>query len=452
VVSARLLGALLLAAVVFPAAAAGAGSGPPIAVEDVWQTIWGQTTCVPLNVQANDRLGDDPVVRRIANAPLFARLYAYDPAAVGGYGPQISAGQDGPADLPLCYRTNSPFFSGSDTFTYTLNDPSTGAALTGIDLVKVSVGEADPPAPNPGDGPNATGVVASSGDGQATLTWDSGGPAVSLLFVFVDGTRVDTQTITPTGSSYVYGGLTNGLAYSFSVQRSHPSNVVVAGVRPGAPTALQAARNAAAVDLTWQAPALLGDPALTGYEVTVSVDGVARAPIVTPDSALSVPGLPDGAELRFAVTARSVVGDGPSSTAAVLPALRVLPVATVPPPWEPTPPDHSDGSATPEPETSPGGGLPAARAPAPVTRITSTRVGSATRSARFTFTASGDATGFRCGLARADATMTPALTACTSAHRTTRLRPGLYRFFVTAVGPGGVDPTPATHMFRIRTR
>jgi hypothetical protein len=72
------------------------------------------------------------------------------------------------------------------------------------------------------------------------------------------------------------------------------------------------------------------------------------------------------------------------------------------------------------------------------------------RKARFEFRAIGDATAFRCALAKGRPKKAPKLAPCRSPRAFSRLQARRYTFFVAAMGPGGTDRTPARRSFRIR--
>jgi hypothetical protein len=83
----------------------------------------------------------------------------------------------------------------------------------------------------------------------------------------------------------------------------------------------------------------------------------------------------------------------------------------------------------------------------PDTRITSAKVRRAKHKATFAFGGVGPTSGFQCRLKKAH--RAAAYRSCSSPKIYKRLTSGRYRLFVRAVGPGGVDPTPATYRLRI---
>jgi DNA-binding beta-propeller fold protein YncE len=88
----------------------------------------------------------------------------------------------------------------------------------------------------------------------------------------------------------------------------------------------------------------------------------------------------------------------------------------------------------------------------PGTRITRARVRSARRRASFRFAAVGEATRFQCELRPHRRHARARFRPCASPRTYRRLRPGAYTFAVRAIGPGGLDRTPAKRTFRIRGR
>jgi hypothetical protein len=100
---------------------------------------------------------------------------------------------------------------------------------------------------------------------------------------------------------------------------------------------------------------------------------------------------------------------------------------------------------------SPGAGIQTA----PNTRVVVEQISSRLRSARFHFTATGGlATGFRCALVRLPSRRgakkpAPRYARCRATKTFTGLKAGSYLVYVKAVGPGGVDASPAKHMFKI---
>jgi hypothetical protein len=84
---------------------------------------------------------------------------------------------------------------------------------------------------------------------------------------------------------------------------------------------------------------------------------------------------------------------------------------------------------------------------APDTRIGVAKIRRGKHTARFTFRGVGHTTKFQCKLQKTHHAV--AYRACSSPKTYRQLKPGSYKFSVRAIGPGGTDPTPATHRFKI---
>ncbi len=99
-------------------------------------------------------------------------------------------------------------------------------------------------------------------------------------------------------------------------------------------------------------------------------------------------------------------------------------------------------------------GALAAGATVPIPRLVVEQISARLRSARFHFTAKGVATGFRCALVRVPSrkgarTPSPRYSRCGSTKTFRGLKAGSYIVYVRAVGPGGVNASPAKHTFKI---
>ena len=110
-------------------------------------------------------------------------------------------------------------------------------------------------------------------------------------------------------------------------------------------------------------------------------------------------------------------------------------------------------SATTVVRSSPSGGTKPGKAPN--TRLLYEKINSKRHTATFRFKAIGKSTGFRCALVRRPTrkhakTPAPKYTKCRSPKTFKHLKAGSYVLRVRAVGPGGVDKTPATYRFKIK--
>ena len=94
------------------------------------------------------------------------------------------------------------------------------------------------------------------------------------------------------------------------------------------------------------------------------------------------------------------------------------------------------------------------RPKAPNTRLVFVKVSSRSHSARFRFAATGRSTGFRCALVRKPTrkgakTPSPRYAPCGASKTFKHLKRGRFALYVRAIGPGGVDKSPAIYNFRI---
>jgi hypothetical protein len=150
---------------------------------------------------------------------------------------------------------------------------------------------------------------------------------------------------------------------------------------------------------------------------------------VTPDEA--------GRTLRVVETARNASGAGSPATSNA--------TATVPTAAGGGGGGQGSGSGGPS-----GGSHPTA----PNTHLVKEQISSKSHSATFRFKATGDSTGFQCALVRklirkGAKTPAPGYSRCGLSKTFKNLKAGKYEFYVRAIGPGGVDKSPATYNFRI---
>jgi len=170
-----------------------------------------------------------------------------------------------------------------------------------------------------------TALRASPGDGEVRLYWDEpgddGGAAIDYYIVYQDGkdiAHVNVATATVTG-------LTNGVQYSFAVAAHNSagpgakSNAVsvtpsLSIVAPGAPMNLTAVPSLDQVQLTWNPPATDGGSAITGYNLSWSLDpnGTFDYMLLSETSYVHG-GLEHSTTIYYRVSAINEVGEGEKS-------------------------------------------------------------------------------------------------------------------------------------------
>ncbi len=193
--------------------------------------------------------------------------------------------------------------------------------------------------PTPAPGP-VTGVTAQAGYDSAQVSWSapsSGGtPTTYTVTPYIGSTAQTPTTVTgsPPATSVTINGLTQGTAYTFTVQASNPSGSGPASGQsnpvtptgpsaPGAPTGVSATPATAQAQVSWTAPSSNGS-AITGYTITPYNGSTAQTPVqVNSGSATSatVPGLTNGTAYTFTVSATNSLGTSSASapSAAVTP-------------------------------------------------------------------------------------------------------------------------------------
>ena len=181
-----------------------------------------------------------------------------------------------------------------------------------------------------------TGVSATAGNGQATVSWtapaSSGSSAITSYTVtpYIGSSAQTPVTVSgsPPATSTTVTGLTNGTAYTFTVSATNsvgagpasaPSNSVTPGApqAPGAPTGVSATAGNGQATVSWTAPASSGSSAITSYTVTPYIGSSAQTPVTVsgspPATSTTVTGLTNGTAYTFTVSATNSVGAGPAS-------------------------------------------------------------------------------------------------------------------------------------------
>jgi hypothetical protein len=204
----------------------------------------------------------------------------------------------------------------------------------GTPSVASIIGISQPTTPVPPSAP--TGVTATAGNGQATVSWtapsDGNSAITSYTITPYVGSAAQTPKVisgSPPTTTATVGGLTNGSSYTFTVAATNavgtgPASAASNAVTPAAPTApaapagVTATTGNATATVTWSAPAN-GGSAITSYTVTPYLAGVAQAATTVtgspPATTATVSGLTNGSSYTFTVTATNAVGTGPASAA-----------------------------------------------------------------------------------------------------------------------------------------
>jgi uncharacterized repeat protein (TIGR02543 family) len=165
-----------------------------------------------------------------------------------------------------------------------------------------------------------TNLVATAGNGSATLTFTAptnGGSAITSYIVTISPTG---ETRTVSGSPVVVTGLTNGQPYTFTVNAvnalgksdtSTASGSITPATTPSAPTILSTTVSGGAATISFNAPASNGGSAITSYTVISQSGGLTATGSTSP---IVVPGLVTGQPYQFTVYATNAMGAGDTAT------------------------------------------------------------------------------------------------------------------------------------------
>jgi len=334
----------------------------------VWTTFSDGTSAVPgttvtgltngtryiVRVAAVNPVGIGPFVESAATAPFTVPGAPTGVAGTVGDG-RVNLTWTAPAatggspvtDYLVEYRLNA---AGSTSWTSFPRSPSTATSAVVTPLVNGqsyvfrvtainAAGSGTPSAASavltPVTVPGApTGVVATAGDSQATLSWappasTGGSPITDYVVEYKRLSDANWTTFARSPSTtpgVLVTGLTNGFNYEFRVTAknaqglgtpSAKSNGVTVRGLPGAPTGVTGTRGDSQVTVTWTAPTNNGGAAITDYLVEYRLlRNTTWTPVVRPASTATsavVTGLVNGNNYAFRVTARNVVGLGPAS-------------------------------------------------------------------------------------------------------------------------------------------
>ena len=332
-----------------------------------------------------------------------------------------------------------------------------GTLQPGVSVVLTAVREPQARILNPGP---PTGLSATAGNGQVTLSWNApasdGGAAIIGYDVYL-GTSSHGESASPvntgliTGTSYTVSGLKNGTTYYFTADAVNRANLhsgvsaeasatpVAPVTAPGAPSGLTATAGDTQVSLSWKAPGSDGGAVITGYRV---YQGTGKKPVASvAGTSATVKGLTNGTTYSFKVTAVNKAGEGPASGAA-----SATPTAATTKPGPPngltaspgngqvtlswTAPGSSGGAAISGYEiyrgTTPGGesGTPVN---ASLVAGTSYTVTGLTNGTTYYFTVAAVSKAKLQGAKSGEASATPTAASASAAPRRARQRPGRLR-------------------------
>jgi hypothetical protein len=236
-------------------------------------------------------------------------------AAISGY--TVTAAPGG-ATCTTTTATSCTVTGLSDGVSYSF----TVAATNGVGSSSPGASVGATPATVPGA---PTGVTASGGNGQATVSWtdptSDGGSAITQYTVTAQPGGASCTVSSASATSCAVTGLTDGTAYTFSVTAtnadgtgaaSQASNSVVPVTVPDIPTDVAVAGGDAQVTVSWTPPASDGgESAPPTYTVTSEPGG---ATCTTTGTSCVITGLSNGTTYTFVVTASNTVGNGGTST------------------------------------------------------------------------------------------------------------------------------------------
>jgi predicted phage tail protein len=252
----------------------------------------------------------------------------------------------------------------------------TADAVNDAELHSVASNEASATPAPPATAPGApTGLTATAGDAQVSLSWKapaSDGGAQITGYNIYQGTSSNITgkpVASTTGTSVTVKNLADGTTYFFKVtavnragqgpaSSTASATPVAAITNPGAPTGLTATPGNGQVTLSWTAPTSNGGAGITGYEIYQGTrpGGESSTPVSsTTGTSVTVTGLTNGTTYYFTVAAvnKAKRQGNRSGEASATPVLGTAP-ATAPNSAPASKPASAPASAPPVGGLTPG--------------------------------------------------------------------------------------------------
>jgi subtilase family serine protease len=255
-------------------------------------------------------------------APIIGAIYA-----LAGNTESTNTLASYPYSTPTALNDVVSGSNGSCTVTYLCNGGPNYDGPTGLGTPNGTGAFTGAPAPPPTPPGAPTGLTATAGNAQITLSW-SAPSGTSLTYNVYRGATSGSETLLTTGVTtvnYADTGLTNGSTYYYQVTavnsvgegaRSIEVSATPATV-PGAPTSLTASSaSTKGVTLTWNAPSSNGGSAVTGYSIYRSRSSGTETSYATVSCSAGTCSYNDtntrsGRTYYYQVAATNAVGTGP---------------------------------------------------------------------------------------------------------------------------------------------
>ncbi len=292
--------------------------------------------------EANNTLaGATILLAHLADAPTNA-------VAIGGHTKATvtfnASGNDGGAAITGYTVTSSPAGgvdnnAGTTALSHLITGLTNGVAYTFTVKANNAVGASlasiasNSVTPNPTAPDAPTNASATGAHTKATVTFTTPAENGSAITGYTVTASPGGQTAAGTASPILITGLTNGVAYTFTVTATNgvgtglPSDasnsVTPAPTAPDAPANARAAGGDSQARITFDIPAENGSP-ITGYTVTSNPGGATATGSASP---ITITGLSNGTRYTFTVTATNAIGTSLPSAPSNSIIAMVMPLA-----------------------------------------------------------------------------------------------------------------------------